>query len=205
VTKLVVEESPGQVTVLHERTEIHRLLNGLLYSARRRAAKAGIAFALAPRDIETLWDHQRGRCAVSGLRFSLLRFPRALVKHPYGPSLDRIDAQDGCTRVNVRLVCTAVNFGLGEWGDEVFIPIAEATTRRQAAIRASGREQLDKRIGIAESVLQLLSPANAQKQRRRIAALKRARTLGPLGLAAAATKARESRRSRRLVLARTGA
>ena len=196
MTKLVVEKSAEPAAVLDRPVEIRRLLNRLLRSAERRAAKAGIPFALAPRDLEILWDRQRGRCAVSALRFSLLRFPRALVKHPYGPSLDRIDAQAGYARGNVRLVCTAVNFGLGEWGDEVFIPIAEATARRQTAVRASGRKQLDKRIGIAESVLHLLSPADARRQRRRIAALKRARTLGPLGLAAAATKARESREAR---------
>jgi hypothetical protein len=113
-----------------------------------------------------------------------------LVKHPYGPSLDRINSQKGYVRGNVRLVCTAVNFGLGQWGDEVFLPIAEATTHRRAAFLKSGGQQLTQRIEAAEAVLPLLKKPDAKRQRRRIAALKRARTLGEKGLRGAAAKAR---------------
>ena len=88
--------------------------------------------------MQSLWDRQHGRCAVSGRHFSMANFPLALVRHPYGPSLDRIDSHKGYTRDKVRLVCTAVNFGLGQWGDEVFLPVAEATSRRQAPSKNQG-------------------------------------------------------------------
>ena len=141
-----------------------------------------------------MWEAQEGRCAVSGLRFNMARFSEALVKHPYGPSLDKIDAFRGYVRGNVRLVCTAVNFGLGQWGDEVFRAIAEATVHRQTALLKNSDTLLTERIRAAEAVLPLLSEPEAQKQRRRIAALKRARTLGPEGLSRAARAAWRKRR-----------
>jgi hypothetical protein len=180
--------------ILEKPVEVERLLRRLSGSARRRSALSNFQFNLEPDDIPNLWRTQNGRCAVSGLRFSMARFSEALVKHPYGPSLDRIDSRQGYVRGNVRLVCTAVNFGLGQWGDEVFRTIAEATVHRQATIIKEEGSQLSERIRAAEAVLPLLSDVEAQRQRRRIAALKRARTLGPEGLSAAAKKAWRTRK-----------
>jgi hypothetical protein len=165
-----------------------------LASAKRRSARAEVPFDLEPEDLSRMWEAQEGRCAVSGLRFNMARFSEALVKHPYGPSLDKIDAFRGYVRGNVRLVCTAVNFGLGQWGDEVFRAIAEATVHRQTALLKNSDTLLAERIRAAEAVLDLLNEPEAQKQRRRIAALKRARTLGPEGLSRAARAAWRTRR-----------
>ena len=181
-------------SILENPVDIKRLLRRLLTSAKRRAARAGIPFDLEPEDLPKMWDAQEGRCAVSGLRFNMARFPQAPVKHPYGPSLDKVDAFRGYVRGNVRLVCTAVNFGLGQWGDEVFRAIAEATVHRQTALLKSSDTLLAERIRAAEAVLPLLSEPEARKQRRRIAALKRARTLGPEGLSRAARAAWRTRR-----------
>jgi hypothetical protein len=182
------------VVILDKPVEIERLLRRLYGSARRRAARASIAFDLQPDDISALWHSQRGHCAVSGLAFHMARFSQAFVKHPYGPSLDRINSEEDYVHGNVRLVCTAVNFGLGQWGDEVFRAIAEATVCHQAAILRESSNQLSERIDAAEAILRFLSEPEAKRQRRRIAALKRARTLGPKGLSAAAKKAWEARR-----------
>jgi hypothetical protein len=38
------------------------------------------------------WSEQEGRCLVSGLPFTNEEIPQALVRHPFRPSLDRIDA-----------------------------------------------------------------------------------------------------------------
>ena len=155
--------------LLEKPAEVDRLLRRLLGSARRRSAGSHFQFDLEPDDIPSLWRTQHGRCAVSGLRFSMARFPEALVKHPYGPSLDRIDSRQGYVRGNVRLVCTAVNFGLGQWGDEVFRTIAEATVHRQTTIIKEEGSRLSERIRAAEPVLPLLSDVETQRQRRRIA------------------------------------
>jgi hypothetical protein len=180
--------------ILDDPVAIERLLRRLLRSAKRRAARTGIPFNLEPEDLPEMWRAQEGRCAVSGLRFNMTRFPDALVKHPYGPSLDKVNAFRGYVRGNVRLVCTAVNFGLGQWGDEVFRAIAEATVHRQATILKDSDAQLTERIRAAEAVLHLLSGPEVQRQHRRIAALKRARTLGSEGLSRAARAAWRTRR-----------
>jgi len=186
--------------VLSDNKEVKRVLHRLFGSAKRRADKLRLKrptlrFDLKLHHIESLWGAQHGRCAVSGLSFSMAPFDFALVKRPYGPSLDRIDAQKGYVRGNVRLVCTAVNFGLGQWGDEVFLPIAEATARLQASFLKSGGRRLSQRIEAALSILPLLSKADAKRQIRRIAALKRARTMGQIALTQSSKRARQSRRA----------
>jgi hypothetical protein len=67
---------------------------------------------------------------------------------------------------------------------------ARATEEWQAAYR--------ERIAAAEALLAEMSPSQLAKQRHRIARLKRALTLGPDGLRAAAAKAKASRKLARL-------
>ena len=89
-------------------------------------------FTLPPEYTVKLDKDQDGRCAVTGLRFNLERFPNALVKHPFAPSVDRRLSSGGYTVDNVRLVCVAVNFGMGQWGEEVFLTLARAAIDREA-------------------------------------------------------------------------
>jgi len=120
----------------------------------------------------------------------MTRFAKAFVKYPFAPSIDRINCGFGYRRGNVRLVSTAVNFGLGQWGDEVFRTIAEATVQHQNRLIANQpASALDERINAAVAVLPLLSKAERQLQARRIAGLKRALTLGPEGLRKAVARA----------------
>src|SRR5438067_11219759 len=67
---------------------------------------------------ERLYAQQGGRCAVTGIRFSMERKDDAFVKHPFAPSLDRRSSKGDYTDDNVRLVCVATNFGMGQWGEE---------------------------------------------------------------------------------------
>jgi|SRR5215208_1021263 hypothetical protein len=170
-------------------------LRGAFMSARKRAAASGMVFALTFDDIERMFSDQKGCCAISGLSFAPTRLPNAFVKHPFAPSLDRIDCTGGYTPGNVRLVCIAVNFGLGQWGEEVFRSIAEATVRNQPPPRTMPKAELDERISAAEAVLPLLNDVERVRQIRRIAGLKRARTLGVAGLSKAAIAAQRTRRA----------
>jgi hypothetical protein len=91
-----------------------------------------MAFTLPPEYTVKLDKDQDGRCAVTGLKFNLERFPDALVKHPFAPSVDRRLSSGGYTEDNVRLVCVAVNFGMGQWGEEVFLTLARAAIDLEA-------------------------------------------------------------------------
>lgn len=179
-----------------------RWLRKLVASAERRARKSGWAFDLTTDKpfLDGLWNH--GRCAVTGLSFNLQGFPDAFVKHPFAPSLDRKLSSGGYTRDNVRLVCVAVNFGLGQWGEEVYLTLARAAVEHDAKITkpsAVGRDWeagYHERIAAAEALLSALSESERAKQRRRIAGLKSALAKGPHGLRAAAAKAQANRKSK---------
>lgn len=164
-----------------------------------------MAFTLTAGDVERMWIATQGRCAVSGIRFNERRFGQALVKYPFRPSLDQIKARQGYTPANIRLVCVAANFGMNEWGLDVLTEIAEGVVERrgtrpvdeQAAIRKSDREWIDTQrrlIEEAEQIARGLSGPELQKQRRRIAALKRNLTLEQQGLARAGEKAAQTKR-----------
>src|SRR5207302_6282920 len=140
--------------------------------AQSRARKAGMRFALRPGFAVRLFEQQEGRCAVSGIEFNLDRFPDALVKPPFAPSIDRRVSRRHYTENNVRLVCVAVNFGMGQWGEEVFMTLARAAVERESHA-ARVRPELDggvaweaklrDRIKAATEMLPLLPP-EAQKK-----------------------------------------
>jgi hypothetical protein len=193
-----------------------RWLQAMVPRSRHRASRAQFAHDLAADHAEQLFQRQQGNCAISGLPFSLTRFDGVLVKHPFAPSLDRISSQGGYTADNVRLVCIAVNFGMGQWGEELYLTFARAAVEHsdQAVLAISmtagaipeianshtpGQDQARwlsgqrERIAAAETISATLSGKALARQRRRIASLRRNLTLGPAGLKAAAAKAVRTR------------
>jgi hypothetical protein len=182
----------------HPEVRAH-VVRRLVGQARARACRSNLEFDLDVEHVERMMERQNYRCAVSGVLFSLEAHPGSFVRHPYGPSLDRVSCRRGYTRDNVRLVCVATNFGLGQWGDEVFLSIARGVVERAGAVTAHvPADLLKERIAGAEAVLPQLSEPERRKQRRRIAGLRRALTLGPDGLKEAAHRAIATKR--RLVL-----
>ena len=175
------------------------LLRQLAMSAARRGRKRwGEAQPhVDPAHVALLWVRQEGRCAVSGLLFSDERFEGALVKRPYRASIDRIDPCLPYLEGNMRLVCTAVNFGMGQWGDEVLRRIANGMTARRDTPEARTIWFAERYEAIGRLVLELetAAPDRAAAIRRSIASLRRAVTLGPEGLTKAATRAAGRRRS----------
>ncbi len=191
-----------------------RWLRALVSRSRHRAERAQFAHNLDADHGEHLFQQQGGLCAISGLHFSLAEFAGVLVKHPFAPSLDRVSSQGGYTADNVRLVCIAVNFGMGQWGEELYLTFARAAVEhsnqadrlmsakagartpslrtRDEADAAWSSEQRE-RISAAEEIALTLSGGPLTRQRRRIASLKRNLTLGPKGLQAAAVKAIQTR------------
>jgi len=183
-----------------EDERLRRTLKKIYSGAQRRAWRSGIDFTLPPDHVEDLWRRQGGCCAVSGISFNDERFDHAFVKHPYAPSLDRIDSQMGYTSDNARLVCTCVNFGLGQWGDEVLRRVAVGMLKREVRPPAPTEDEewlrrQRAKLAAAETLAQGLSGEEWKAQRRRIAALKRSITLGPEGLRKAAERARSNRRA----------
>jgi hypothetical protein len=183
-----------------DQTERCEWLRRLQASAKGRARKAGMSFTLPAEYTVKLDGDQGGRCAVTGIKFNLERFADALVKHPFAPSVDRRLSSGGYTEDNVRLVCVAVNFGMGQWGEEVFLTLARAAVDREARAASDPGPDPDwyarqrERIAAAEMLRDKLPQEEQAAQRRHIASLRRVLNLGPEGLRAAARRAQQNRK-----------
>jgi hypothetical protein len=141
-----------------------------------------------------IWERCEGRCAVSGLEFSSAAVGAGRARHPFMPSLDQIEPGKGYTADNVRLVCVVANFAMNAWGLDTLIRVARGVIKQAADETADpaddgwyARQQA--RIEEAERVAATLAGEPLRRQRAHIAALKRARTLGPAGLKRAAKTA----------------
>lgn len=98
----------------------------LVAAARIRSRKKGILFALTDADTLALQAAiDRGVCQLSGVPLTL-RGPRSATS----PSLDRIVPALGYIGGNVRIVCHALNAGMGDWGEDELRRIAEAWLAR---------------------------------------------------------------------------
>jgi hypothetical protein len=81
-----------------------------------------------------------GRCELSGLPFHM--GPTSLYsKHPLAPSLDKIVPSGFYTDANTRVVCTAVNIALSEWGPLCYLLIQGPAVSALAARLASSFDQ----------------------------------------------------------------
>lgn len=101
-------------------------MEDLARAARVRARAKGRAFALTGTQLVRMIEDQGYRCAVSGIELELNGDDPGTWRRPYSPSLDRIDARGGYTIGNVRIVCAAINVALSDWGEAVFLRVAEA-------------------------------------------------------------------------------
>lgn len=103
---------------------MERVKRTLYHSMSKRASSKKIK-ALTRDEFEVIWERSGGKCELTGIEFSFQR-PFQSLRRPWSPSLDRKDASIGYTPENCRLVCTAVNIALNEWGEEVLLKIANA-------------------------------------------------------------------------------
>ena len=162
----------------------------ILSRARRRTSNN----PLTDTDLMMIWERCEGRCAVSGLEFSSAAVGAGRARHPFMPSLDQIEPGKGYTANNVRLVCVAANFAMNAWGLDTLIRVAGGVIKKAASERADLADhgwyaRQDARIEEAEKGAAILAGEPLRRQRAHIAALKRARTLGPAGLKRAAKSA----------------
>ena len=161
-------------------------LNSVRSIARRRGEED---FDLDLPALEYLWHRQGGRCALSGLEFDDERFPSAFVKRPFAPSVDRIDTDDSHRIGNVRLVCVAVNFARGQWGDDVLREVAYGIVEMERAEERGWYRAKRAELAAAKRHLEELEGQARARQKRRIAGLKAALTKGPSRLRGAGRRA----------------
>lgn len=161
-----------------------------LRSARSNARRKGRDFDLDEASLNELWRPQRGRCALSGLPFHEESIVGAFVSRPFAASVDRIESGRSYTIDNVQLVCTAVNFARGQWGDDVLRQIAygivDSEKQQERQWFATRRAELK----AAQDQLEGVDGPDRERLKRRIAGLKSALTKGPSRLRRAGRRAK---------------
>ena len=114
---------PTAVELRKQRTE--RTLKSALVAARRRAKAKGVPFNLDVDFLLDLVERQEFRCALTGIEF-FAQIDNAASIDPCTPSIDRIEPQKGYLKSNVRVIIYAMNAMLLDWGEDVFIQIANS-------------------------------------------------------------------------------
>lgn len=102
-------------------------LKTLLSSAKGRALKKGLDYELSYDWLFEQYKKQEGKCLLTGIPLEFcVNADKSRRYQPFSPSLDRIDPSKGYTKENVRLVCTAINVAMNEWGEELYAKVCQA-------------------------------------------------------------------------------
>ena len=92
----------------------------LINRAKKRAIEKNMKFDISFDKIKKALD--TGICELTGLPFDF-NSTKKTQYNPYGPSIDRIDSQKGYVDCNIRVVLSAVNTALGQYGTDIMLPI----------------------------------------------------------------------------------
>lgn len=101
----------------------------------RNAKRRGIPFALTRQEFKTIVERSEGRCMMTGIEFEFERYEGSC-RRPFAPSLDRINAANGYSAENCRLICVIVNLALNQWGTGPLMRVARNLVQRENEIRA---------------------------------------------------------------------
>lgn len=99
------------------------LAKTLLSGARARSKAKGHQCLLSMEDIEKIIRRSGWKCEVTGIPFTYAKSTSGK-RSPFAPSLDKVDPAKMYEAKNCRLVCTAVNIALSDWGDSVLRAIS---------------------------------------------------------------------------------
>jgi hypothetical protein len=162
------------------------VLRAILRRTISRAKARNFAIDVDLEFLLSLWKAQQGCCAVSGYAFSDEFHKDAFVKTPFAPSLDRIDSSKGYVKENVRLVSMIANFAMGQWGHDVLRRFAHGVVETERKVHSAWFRKQRRKLRNAERAAESMNGEELVRQKRVIAGLKRAITMGPARLGGAA-------------------
>lgn len=107
------------------------------YSKMFVAARKRENYFLSRQDEENLIVRCEDKCELTSIYFG--EKDKDWFRNPWAPSLDKINAKEGYTAENCRIVLTIVNGAMNEWGEDVLMHVAKALlTHRLNPKRLSG-------------------------------------------------------------------
>lgn len=102
-----------------------RTKEGIIYylhnSACQRAKISGLSFNITREFISLLFDLQKWKCKQSGIQFVNIV---GNGRHPFAPSIDRINSDFGYEPYNIQIVCVIYNLCKNKWDDKTVIEFA---------------------------------------------------------------------------------
>jgi hypothetical protein len=104
----------------NRRSSVSGRARSLIWSARQRSKKYGLAF-----DLTEAWliDKLLQRCPITGRSFDFTPKVDKTWANPNAPSLDRIDCSKGYTMDNVRVIVAHANYALNQFGIDALIQL----------------------------------------------------------------------------------
>lgn len=119
-----VKDMPvSKIETRKQRTEA--TLIGAMRSAKTRAKAKGVEFSLTADILLDMAEEQDFRCSLTGIEFFAPHDWAGRVD-PFIPSIDRIQAGGPYSKGNVRLVIYALNAMLLDWGEPLFLQVANS-------------------------------------------------------------------------------
>lgn len=101
---------------------------GILYTlydkTKNNATRRNIEFTITKEDIAK--KLKKGKCEISGIKFVL----NTLQKHPFKPSIDRINNLKGYTPDNIQIVCQIYNFAKNTFSNKDMEKLSLAITTK---------------------------------------------------------------------------
>lgn len=91
---------------LDDNAKLKKCMNFRFLGAKDRARQNNIPFDITLDYLIELWEHQKGKCALSGIEMT---FDLKKGRTPTNLSIDKIDRKKGYIRGNIQLVCMACN------------------------------------------------------------------------------------------------
>lgn len=88
---------------------------------KNRSKQKDLPLGIDTEYLISLWEVQKGKCAVSGIEFNLASPEIAGEPRFDSPSVDRIEPSLGYTKGNVRLVIYQINMAIGPYGLSRFL------------------------------------------------------------------------------------
>ena len=121
---------------------IERLLQDKVRNIRRECKNKGLDFNLTYEYLLMLYHSQQGKCNFTGLEFSWTGSTLGK-RNPYTPSIHRITPTEGYIKSNIRMICWALNIGIGEFPIINFEVVAHAFLTQRGYISPNFQKELD--------------------------------------------------------------